>query len=130
LNQNPNTEKPRRKSSALATVLSLLLSGLGQIYCLQDNKGVYLAGVSLLGHWTTGGISSLLLFPVMSLDALMIARKINQGAPVRRWEFFPGIRPLNNLPPRILPLAVLALIAAITVARIVIYASDYRPGER
>lgn len=117
------------QNSILAALLGLLLPGAGQIYNRQDNKGIFLVGFFLLGHWATGGISSLVLCPAMSADAFMIARKINRGEQIERWEFFPAIKPLNKLPPLIMPLAIVILIAAITLARIVIYASDYRVGE-
>jgi hypothetical protein len=122
-------DKTRARSPGWAAVLSLVLPGLGQIYCRQDNKGVFLAGMSLLGHWSTGGMSSLLLAPAMSLDALLIARKLNRGAAVRRWEFFPGIKSLNSIPPRIILLVIAGLIATLTVIHIVRFASDYHPND-
>src|SRR5580704_7441703 len=95
-------DKKTHQSPALAAVLSFLLPGLGQILCQQDNKGIFLLGVSLLGHWLTAGLSSLLLCPAMSLDAWLIAKKINGNSTVGRWEFFPGVKPLNAIPPRII----------------------------
>jgi hypothetical protein len=126
---NPPTdsmpEKRSCKSPWLAALLSLLLPGSGQIYCRQDNKGVFLIGMSLLGQWSTGGMSSWILCPVMALDAFMIARKLNGGGVIQRWEFFPGIKALNFLPTRIILLAVAALVAALTVVHIVHFAADY-----
>jgi TM2 domain-containing membrane protein YozV len=120
--------RPQR-SKILASVLGFCLPGAGQIYCAQDNKGVFLIGLFLLGHWATGGISSLLLCPAMSLDALLIAEKMDYGEKVARWEFFPRIKFINKLSPRVVPLAMIIFLAAIIIARILIYASDYRPGE-
>ena len=113
------------KSPGLAAILSFLLPGLGQIICHQDNKGVFLLGISLLGHWLTAGLSSLLLCPAMSWDAWLIAKKINGNSNVGRWEFFPGIKPLNAIPPRIIVMFIVAMIAAITVIRVVNFAADY-----
>jgi hypothetical protein len=120
------TGKTNHKSPALAAILSFLLPGLGQILCRQDNKGVFLLGMSLLGHWLTAGLSSLLLCPAMSLDAWLITKKINADSNVGRWEFFPGIKPLNVIPPRIILMLIVAMIAAITVIRVVKFASDYQ----
>ncbi len=120
----------RHKHPWLAALLSLLLPGLGQIYCAQDNKGVFLAGMALLGQWSTGGLSSWLLCPAMALDAFMIARKLNEPAEVGRWEFFPGLKPLNSLPTRVMLMAVVLLVAALTVVHIRHFASDYvLPGK-
>ena len=123
-------DKKNHPSPVLTAVLSFLLPGLGQILCRQDNKGVFLLGMSLLGHWLTAGLSSLLLCPAMSLDAWLIAKKINGDSNVGRWEFFPGIKPLNAIPPRIILMLIVALIATITVIRVVKFASDYHlePG--
>jgi TM2 domain-containing membrane protein YozV len=119
-------DKKTHPSPALAAILSFLLPGLGQILCRQDNKGVFLLGMSLLGHWLTAGLSSLLLCPAMSLDAWLITKKINADSNVGRWEFFPGIKPLNVIPPRIILMLIVAMIAAITVIRVVKFASDYQ----
>ncbi|HEX3799851.1 MAG TPA: hypothetical protein VH413_14240 [Verrucomicrobiae bacterium] len=117
------------RSTFFAAVLGFILPGTGQMYCKQDNKGVFLIGFFLLGHWATNGISSLFLCPAMGLDAFLIARKINRGLGVARWEFFPGIKFLNRLPQRVMPLAIVILLTTITIIRILIYASDYRVGE-
>lgn len=122
---NSMPEKSGRKSPWLAALLSLVLPGSGQIYCGQDNKGVFLLGMSLLGQWSTSGMSSWILCPVMALDAWTIARKIHAGGIIQRWEFFPGIKALNFLPTRIMLLAVAALVAALTVVHIVHFAADY-----
>jgi TM2 domain-containing membrane protein YozV len=119
----------RVRRAGLAAVLSLVLPGLGQIYCRQDNKGVFLAGMALFGHWATGGMSSLLLCPAISLDAFMIARKINRGGSVQRWEFFPAIKGLRSLPPRIILLAIIGMIATLAVVHVVWFASDYHPNR-
>src|ERR1700691_5723252 len=120
-------DKKAHPSPVLAAVLSFLLPGLGQILCHQDNKGIFLLGMSLLGHWLTGGLSSLLLCPAMSLDAFLTAREINKNASAGRWEFFPGIKLLNSIPPRFILIFIVLLIAAITVFRIRNFAFSYHP---
>jgi TM2 domain-containing membrane protein YozV len=111
----------------LSAVLSFLLPGVGQIYCGQDNKGVFLIGFSLLGLWSTNGMTCLFLCPLLAWDAFLIATKINRGLAAQRWEFFPGIKPLNSIPPRVVRVAIVALIAAVIVLHIVHYASTYHP---
>jgi hypothetical protein len=118
-----------RHSPVVAACLSLLLPGVGQIVCRQDNKGVLLFGLFVFGHWATGGVSSLIICPAIGMDAYQIARKINNGGVIRRWEFFPAIKGLNSLPSRLILLAVVVLIAALAVIRIVRYAADYHPGN-
>ncbi len=119
----------RRRSPGLAGVLGFFLPGVGQIYCWQDYKGVFLFGFFLLGHWATAGVSSLFLCPLMGLDAGMIAKKINRGLSIARWEFFPAIKFLNRLRPRVIPLAIIVLVATITLIRIIHYGSDYHPDQ-
>jgi hypothetical protein len=108
----------------LAAVASFLLPGLGQILCGQDNKGVYILGLALLGHWLTGGISSALLCPAMGLDAFLVAVQLKRGRPVQRWEFLPGFKPLKGLKPNVFPRALAILVLAITLIRIVLYSRD------
>jgi len=116
-------------SPLLAAVFSFILPGTGQIYCRQDNKGIFILGFFLLGHWATAGVFSLILCPVMSLDAFQIAKKLNHSASTQRWEFFPDIKPLNRLSPRVMPLVIVILLTAIILTRIVLYASDYHPND-
>jgi hypothetical protein len=122
-------QRVRAKKTFLAAVLSLFLPGTGQIYCEQDNKGVFLLGMSLLGHWSTNGASSWLLFPMAALDAFAIAKKINETGIVGRWEFFPGIPGLSAIPPRIILVAITLWIAFWTVLNIRHFGADYpTPG--
>lgn len=122
--QTPTSIQPRAKSPTSAALLSLLVPGLGQIYCCQDNKGVFLIGMSLLGHWATSGATSWVLWPTMAADAWLIAQKLRTGSAVQRWEFFPTIKPLNSVPPRILLLAIVLFIAALTVFHVIHFARD------
>jgi hypothetical protein len=119
-----------RRSPIFAAFLSVFLPGLGQLYCCQDNKGIFLIGVFLLAHWSTGGLSSWILCPAMAGDALLIARSFNDGKIIRRWEFFSGIRTLNPLPPRIMLLAIVMLVAALTVVHILLFAADYPAPDK
>ena len=125
---NVSSKKNGSKSAGLAAILSLLLPGAGQIYCGQDNKGVFLLGVGLLGLWSSGGITAWIFCPAAALDAFMLARKINGGMAADRWEFFPGVKVTNGIPTRVVLLAIVGLVATLTLLHIVWYAADYRPG--
>jgi hypothetical protein len=115
----------RVKSPALLAVVSLLAPGLGQIGCAQDNKGVFLMGMALLGYWLTGGIATLILRLLSSLDAFLVAQAIRKGSVLRKWDFFPGLKPFAKLPARTIPLLIMLLIFAIMTIRIVIFARGY-----
>lgn len=117
----------RAGAPGLIAALGFFVPGLGQICCAQDNKGVFLLGMAVLGHWLTGGISTLLLCPMSGLDAFMVARKIRNGSAIRKWAFYPGLGLFDRLPPRVIPMVVVCVILAITVIRIVIYAQGYNP---
>ncbi len=90
---------------------SFILPGLGQLLCGQDAKGLFLIVISLVGNILTGGLSSLALSPLMSVDAYMIARKRNV-VPVTKWEFFPTWANINKLAPHMVPSAVVAIVLA------------------
>ncbi len=112
----------RVKSPALLAALSLFAPGLGQIGCAQDNKGVFLMGMALLGYWLTGGIATLLLCLLSSVDAFVVGRAIQRGSVLRKWDFFPGMKPFEKLPARTIPLIIVLLIFALMTIRIVIFA--------
>jgi hypothetical protein len=117
----------RVKSPALMATLSLFVPGLGQISCAQDNKGVFLMGMALLGYWLTGGIATLILCLLSSLDAFAIARAVQRGSVLRKWDFFPGLKPFEKLSARTVPLIIVLVILAITTVRIMNFARGYDP---
>jgi hypothetical protein len=112
----------RAKSPALMATLSLLVPGLGQIGCAQDNKGVFLMGMALFGYWLTGGTATLILRLLSTLDAFVVAQAIQRGSVFRKWDFFPGVKPFERLPERTIPLIIGLLIFALMTLRIVHFA--------
>ena len=44
--------------------------------------------LTVLLAFMTGGISSLVMFPVAALDAYLLADKLDNGKMVGAWEFF------------------------------------------
>lgn len=115
----------RVKSPVLMAVLSLFVPGLGQIGCAQDNKGIFLMGMALLGYWLTGGIATLMLCLLSSLDAFAVGRAIQRGAVLRKWEFFPGVKPFDKLPARTVPLIIVLVILVLMTVRVMIFAHGY-----
>lgn len=66
------------------------IAGLGQIVLGQAIKGI----VCLLGAMVlavlTAGVSVLITWPALAIDAYMVAKKLKSGRPVGQWEFFPS----------------------------------------
>ncbi len=73
-------------------VLSMLLTGLGQIIMGQSAKGFCMMlaaiflGIPLI--ILTFGVAIPLIWAVSAVDAYKIATKLKQGSPVGAWEFF------------------------------------------
>ena len=81
-----------RKSNSvnpwLAAVLSLVIAGLGQLILGQVGKGIVVLIVSFVLAIVTGGLSALVMWPAMAIDAYMIAKKLRAGRVVGQWELF------------------------------------------
>lgn len=76
------------KSAATATLLSCLITGVGQIYLGQTVKGLaWLAGAIVLSV-LSAGILALPIWIAVMVDAYKIGKKLEQGRPVGQWEFF------------------------------------------
>lgn len=87
-NSAPYYENKQTKSRGLATVLSILIVGVGQMYLGQVVKGiVMLIGAMVIGA-ITGGLAALPIWILSAIDAYRIATKINEGKTVGEWEFF------------------------------------------
>jgi len=130
--REPAQQAPRRIARpAFAAFLSLLLPGLGQIWCAQDNKGVFFLFLALLSYWLSGGLTSLLLCPALSVDAWLVARYLARGAnaTLDKWDFFPGWRPLHRLPPPRVAQLLAAATALIVLGYWVAYGWNYYPEE-
>lgn len=77
------------KSPVLAGLLSFLLIGMGQVYLGQVEKGLSMLSVALLLIMKVVlGPLGLVLLILNVLDAFLLARKIERGQPVRKWQFF------------------------------------------
>ena len=82
--------KATPESPILMAILSgCVIAGAGQMVMGQVAKGcAFLLGAVVLAV-LTAGISILLTWPLMGIDAYMVARKLKSGKPVSKWECFP-----------------------------------------
>lgn len=72
----------------MATILSLLLVGTGQMYNKQVLKGfAVLAGSMVLGA-VTGCLALIVTIPFAAVDAYKIAERLSLGEAVDEWQFF------------------------------------------
>ena len=76
------------KNPVVAGLLSFLIVGLGQIYNGQVAKGLVLLVSAIVLGVLTACIGSLVVAVVSIVDAVMIAKKLQQGQAVGEWEWF------------------------------------------
>ncbi len=66
------------------------IAGLGQMVMGQVTKGVvFLIGAMALAALTMG-VSIFVTWPLMGIDAYMVAKKLKSGRSVTEWECFPS----------------------------------------
>lgn len=104
----------KQRSPGLMALASLILPGLGQLICGQDAKGLLLIFISIGANFMTSGVSSIILCPLMSIDAYSIAKKGNAG-PIAKWEFFPSVPSINKLAPYAVPAAIVSLVLVLMI---------------
>ena len=75
------------KSPGLATFLSCLVTGLGQMYNGQVAKGIVMLLAAICVGAATAGVGATVIWIVAMVDAHKIAGKINSGRAVGAWEF-------------------------------------------
>ncbi|MFA0782122.1 hypothetical protein, partial [Fervidibacter sacchari] len=76
------------KNPVVAGLLSFLIVGLGQIYNGQVAKGLVLLVSAIVLGVLTACIGWLVVAVVSIVDAVMIAKKLQQGQAVGEWEWF------------------------------------------
>ena len=72
----------------LMGLVSFLIVGLGQIIMGQVGKGIAIFVGSIVLGFFTFGISAFITTPLAVVDAVLIAKKKQQGKRVGEWEFF------------------------------------------
>ena len=87
-NGGQKTIQPSGKSASTATLLTCLLTGLGQMYLGQVLKGVVILLAAIVIGAITMGVGSLVIWIVAMVDASKIGKKLEAGQSVGEWEFF------------------------------------------
>lgn len=88
--RNDNTVYPDqlKVSPNTASILSVLVIGLGQMINGQLIKGLLmLVGAMFIGA-ITSGLAAPILWVISAIDAYMCANKLKQGQPIDRFNFF------------------------------------------
>jgi TM2 domain-containing membrane protein YozV len=75
-------KKVNEKNPVLAAILSLIISGVGQIYNGQWKKGILILVVTIIVALLFGLLSLIVVVYAM-YDAYTTAQKINNGEPVK-----------------------------------------------
>lgn len=75
-------------SPGLATILSLLLIGLGQMLNGQLVKGILMLIISVLIGIMTGFLIAPFLWIFSGIDAYQCAKKLKNGQPIGKFSFF------------------------------------------
>jgi TM2 domain-containing membrane protein YozV len=73
----------------IALASTIVITGLGQMVVGQVAKGVVFLLGSVVLAVLTFGLSLLVTWPLIGIDAYMVARKLKAGKPVSKWECFP-----------------------------------------
>ena len=85
INKTQNGDSP---NPAIMGLLSFLITGLGQMVMGQVAKGIVMLIGSIILAFFTLGLSSLITIAISIIDAVLIAKKKQQGRQVGEWEFF------------------------------------------
>lgn len=78
----------RKTSPTVASLLSVLLVGLGQMINGQGIKGLLMMIAGMTIGAITGGIAAPLVWIVSAIDAYMCVNKLKQGKPIGKFSFF------------------------------------------
>ena len=82
--------RPPKDPVLMALLSGCCIAGLGQMVLGQAVKGVVvLIGAMALGA-LTAGLSVFVTWPLMGVDAYLVAKKLRSGQPVTEWESFPS----------------------------------------
>ena len=76
------------KSASTATILSCLVTGLGQMYLGQVLKGVAILLGGIVLSCLTAGILGIPIWIIAMVDAHKIGKRLENGETVGQWQFF------------------------------------------
>lgn len=81
---------PPKDPLTMALLSACCIAGLGQILLGQVTKGVAMLLGSIVLAVATAGISALITWPLMGIDAYMVASRLKEGCVLGEWDFFPS----------------------------------------
>ncbi len=85
----PGRVYPNGQDPVMCAVLSgCCLPGLGQVIAGQYAKGIAFFLGSLVLAIVTAGFSVTVTWPVIAIDAYLVAAKLQRGKSVGQWEMF------------------------------------------
>jgi len=84
----PGMIPPGEKSLFLVGFLNTVMVGAGYIYLGQTGKGIlFLVLVPVVAVFTIGiGVVLMVIFAV--IDGILLAKRMNRGESIRKWQFF------------------------------------------
>lgn len=77
----------KKKSTAIAVFLSILVTGLGQIYLGQTSFGIFLLMLGILSAFGTVGVGYVIVWPISIYLAYRDAEILKSGSPIKEWGF-------------------------------------------
>lgn len=80
---------PPKDPLLMAFLSGCCIAGLGQIILGQTTKGIVFLLANIVLAVVTAGIAALFTWPLMGIDAYLVAKKLKNGQPVTEWESFP-----------------------------------------
>jgi len=83
-------ENPPKDPLLMAFLSGCCIAGLGQVVLGQVAKGITLLLCNVALAFVTMGFTALITWPLMGIDAYLVAKKLRSGQPVGEWDFFPS----------------------------------------
>lgn len=80
---------PPKDPLLMALLSGCCIAGLGQIIVGQTTKGIVFLLANIVLAVVTAGFAALITWPLMGVDAYLVAKKLRNGQPVTEWESFP-----------------------------------------
>jgi hypothetical protein len=81
---------PAKDPLLMALLSGCCIAGLGHIILGQTTKGIVFLLANIVLAVITAGVAVLFTWPLMGIDAYLVARKLKNGQSVSEWESFPS----------------------------------------
>ncbi|MDZ4820083.1 MAG: hypothetical protein SGJ20_14040 [Planctomycetota bacterium] len=85
-----SSSSPPKDPLLMALLSGCCIAGLGQMIMGQVTKGVVLLIGAMALAGLTFGVSIFITWPLMGVDAYLVAKKLKSGQSVTEWECFPS----------------------------------------